>query len=106
MFFPVSTLAGDQPADLRVAAQVDFVKPSELGKHPPVRRFVGGACNPAISRPGMQLPSRDNTLHAIPPRPEKKKSGPGDHHSRPPGIRSYRSSVASMSWQGCCILIG
>jgi hypothetical protein len=59
-----------------------------------IRRFAGGgARNPAISQPGMQLPLRDNTLHAIPPRPETKKSSPGDHHSRPPGIRSSRSSV-------------
>jgi hypothetical protein len=42
----------------------------------------------------MQLPLRDNTLHAIPPRPETKKSGPRHHYSRPPGMRSSRSSVA------------
>jgi hypothetical protein len=40
-----------------------------------------------------QLPLRDNTLHAIPPRPKTQRSSPGHHHCRPPGIRISRSSA-------------
>ena len=46
--------------------------------HPSIRRYPGGgACNTAIIWPGPQLPLRDNTLHAIPPRPETKIAARG-----------------------------
>jgi len=42
----------------------------------------------------MQLSLRDNTLQAIPAVSADEEEQAGDRHSRPLGIRSFRSSVA------------
>jgi hypothetical protein len=57
----------------------------------PYARTVG---NLAIIWPGPQLPFRDNTLDAIPPGPQTQQGSPGPDYSRPPAIRTFRSSSA------------
>jgi hypothetical protein len=72
-----------------------------------IRSFPGGeACNPAISRPGMQLPLRDNTLRAIPPRPQTKKTNPGTHHSPAAWNQKFPQLSISMSRRQRRIAIG
>src|SRR6266851_7139725 len=50
-------------------------------------------CNLAIIWPGPQLPFRDNTLDGIPPHQQTRQGSRGHDYSRPPAIKSFRSSA-------------